>query len=99
MVRGLRRRGRLVFIATHLPGIAHDANVRHFAVRGLRDVPHAPPSEDLSAALAALAESMDYAVVEVGDETDRQADALALAHLLGLDEDIIVEAKEYLWNR
>jgi DNA mismatch repair protein MutS2 len=99
MVRGLRRRERLVFIATHLPGIAHDAKVRHFAVRGLRDVPKAPSSADLSAALAALADSMDYAVVEVGDESDGQADALALAHLLGLDEDIVVEAKEYLWNR
>lgn len=91
LIRTLRVRGRLAFIATHLAGIARDAEVRHFAVRGLRNVP-AVRSTDLHTALAALAESMDYAVVEVGDGTERQADAIALAHLLGLDDYLIAEA-------
>ncbi len=99
ILRGLRRRERLAFIATHLAGIARDAGVRHFAVRGLRDIPLTPASGDLNAALAALAESMDYAVFEVGDEGERQADAIALAQLLGLDEDIVEEAKESIWTR
>jgi len=99
ILRGLRRRERLAFIATHLAGIAQDAGVRHFAVRGLRDVPLTSVSGDLNAALAALAESMDYAVIEVGDEGERQADAIALAQLLGLDEDIVEEAKESIWTR
>ncbi len=99
ILRGLRRRERLAFIATHLAGIAADAGVRHFAVRGLRDVPPSPVSGDLNAALSALAESMDYAVVEVAEEGERQADAIALAQLLGLDEDIVAEAKESLWTR
>lgn len=99
ILRGLRRRSRLAFIATHLAGIARDAGVRHFAVRGLREVPLTPASGDLNAALAALAESMDYAVIEVSVEGDRQADAIALAQLLGLDEDIVAEAKESLWIR
>lgn len=91
LIRTLRRRERLAFIATHLAGIARDAGVRHFAVRGLRNVPKMR-STDLHAALAALADSMDYAVVEVGDGAERQADAIALAHVLGLDDELIAEA-------
>ncbi len=91
LIRTLRRRGRLAFIATHLAGIAAVAGVRHFAVRGLRDVPRVK-SADLHAALAALADSMDYAIAEVGDGTERQADAIALAHVLGLDDDLVAEA-------
>jgi DNA mismatch repair protein MutS2 len=96
LIRALRRRGRLPFIATHLAGIAADAGTRHFAVRGLRDVPKAAPAGDLQAALASLADSMDYAVVEVGDGGAAQADAVALAHLLGLDDDIVGEAADVL---
>jgi hypothetical protein len=65
--------------------------VRHFAVRGLRDVPRTRAA-DLHSALATLAGSMDYAIVEVSDGADRQADAIALAHVLGLDDDLIAEA-------
>jgi hypothetical protein len=57
----------------------------------LRNVPRSK-SADLQAALAALADSMDYAIVEVGDGAERQADAIALAHVLGLDEDLVAEA-------
>jgi DNA mismatch repair ATPase MutS len=96
LVRALRRRGRLAFIATHLGGIAAQADARHFAVRGLRDVPKGAPAGDLQAALASLAESMDYAVVEVGDGGMPQADAVALAHLLGMDDDIVGEAAHLL---
>jgi DNA mismatch repair ATPase MutS len=95
LIRSLRRRGRLAFIATHLAGIAPEAQARHFAVRGLRNVPKGAPAGDLQAALASLADSMDYAIVESGDGTG-QADAVALAHLLGLDEDIVAEAANVL---
>ena len=91
LIRTLQRRGRLAFIATHLAGIAAVAGVRHFAVRGLRNVPRTK-SADLHAALAMLADSMDYAIVEVGDGAERQADAIALAHVLGLDDDLVAEA-------
>lgn len=96
LIRGLRRRERLAFITTHLSGIAADAQARHFAVRGLRDVPKAAPAGDLQTALASLADSMDYAVVEVRDGGILQADAVALAHLLGLDDDIVAEAAHML---
>jgi DNA mismatch repair protein MutS2 len=99
VLRGLRRRGMLAFAATHLGGVARDAGARHFAVRGLRGMPAVPPGGDLLAALDALASSMDYSVEEVDGERGLSADAIALAELLGLDEDIVIEAKESVWTR
>ncbi len=65
-------------------------------MRGLRGVPKGAPAGDLEAALASLADSMDYAVFEVTDGRTHHADAVALAALLGLDEDIVAEAAHVL---
>lgn len=96
LVRALRERGRVAFIATHLAGIAEASGARHFAVRGLRNIPLAPQSGDLAEALAALAASMEYAIAEVTGERQRPADAIALAQLLGLDAALIAEARRAL---
>lgn len=96
LIDSLRTRGRLAFVATHLSGVARAAGARHFAVRGLRGVPKQRVAGDLHAALAALGESMDYSIVEVGEAGETQADAIALAHLLGLDDEIVAMANAAL---
>lgn len=96
LLRALRARNRLAFAATHLAGVAQQSGVRHFAVRGLREIPKAVRGGDLQAALASLAQSMDYAVAEVRGDGERQADALALAALIGLDENVVAEAAALL---
>ncbi len=92
LVRGLERRGKTGFVATHLAGIAEAAAVRHFAVRGLREIPVAVPNADLHAILGALSHAMDYAIVPITGTVAAQGDAIALAHLLGLDDDVVAEA-------
>lgn len=99
VLRGLRRRERLALAATHHAGVAEEAGVRHLGVRGLREVPPRAEGTDLQTALGLLAEAMDYSIAEVGSEGAGQADAIALAQLLGLDDDIVMEAKEGLWTR
>ena len=91
----LRQTGACGLIATHLDGVAGAAGARHFAVRGLRRAP-ARGSGDLRVALAALAEAMDYSLEEVGADAPLQADALALASLLGLDADLVESARRFL---
>jgi DNA mismatch repair protein MutS2 len=93
----LRERGACGLAATHLAGVAGQAQARHFAVRGLRGIPVRPPDGDLHHALAALAASMDYTVGEVAGDDAARADAIALAALLGLDDDLIESA--YAWLR
>ncbi len=99
LLRSLRRRGITAFAATHLSGVASHAQTPHFAVRGLRRLPDVTSAHDLAAALDALAQAMDYSVVPFDASDDGQSDAIALAQLLGLDEEIATEAKETTWTR
>jgi hypothetical protein len=83
-------------IATHLGGVAAAARARHFAVRGLRGIPHQPATADVAEALRALAQAMDYTIAEVaGDEAPR-ADAIALTALLGVDREFVDAAYQAL---
>jgi DNA mismatch repair protein MutS2 len=84
----LRDLGACGLLATHLSGIAAAAGVRHFAVRGLRGVPH-PSTRDAGEALAALAQSMDYTIAEVSGDEAARADAIALTALLGIDREFV----------
>jgi len=92
----LRERGATGLIATHLAGVAKAAGVRHFAIRGLRATPPPPEDGDLSEALAALADAMDYTLAEVTADAPPQTDALALAELLGLDPALVRAAHAHL---
>ena len=96
LLERLREDGACGLAATHLAGVAREAGVRHFAVRGLRGIPQPPPAHDLHAALATLAASMDYSIVPVGDDEAGGADALALAALLGLDARLVADAYGHL---
>lgn len=95
VIRRLRERGACGLLATHVAGIAAASGARHFAVRGLRGVP-AHAGGDLSRALAALAAKMDYTLLEVSQDAPAQDDALALAALLGLDGDVVANARQFL---
>jgi DNA mismatch repair protein MutS2 len=88
----LRIDGACGLAATHLGGVAEAAGTFHYAVRGLRGIPQRPATEDLAEALETLAASMDYTLEEVTGERAREADAIALASLLGIDDAVIAAA-------
>ncbi len=96
LLRRLRDRGACALAATHLSGVASAAGARHFAVRGLRGIPQPPAEGNLHQALARLAASMDYTIGEVRTDDAATADALALASLLGLDAEIVADARRLL---
>ncbi len=92
LLERLRKLRACGMLATHLAGIAAAAGVAHFAVRGLREIPPCGPAQDVDAALAALAEAMDYRIAEVGPEDQPRADAIALTALLGVDREFVDSA-------
>lgn len=92
LLQRLRARGACGLAATHLEGVAEAAGARHFAVRGLREIP-AGPAPEVDAALAALAGSMDYRVSEVTGDGAARADAIALAALLGVEPAYVEAAR------
>jgi DNA mismatch repair protein MutS2 len=92
LLQCLQERNACALAATHLQGIAGGAGVRHFAVRGLDRIPERAREADLPEALARLSAAMDYRIVEVTGDEPPQADAVALAELLGLDGDFVAAA-------
>ena len=96
LIERLRPAHVCAFVATHLSGIAADAGVPHYAVRGLRALPDLPPAHDASAALDALARSMDYTLERVGADREDAGDAIFLARLLGLDGALIESARQWI---
>jgi DNA mismatch repair protein MutS2 len=92
LLERLRARGACGLAATHLEGVAEAAGARHFAVRGLREIP-AGPAPEVESALAALAGSMDYRLSEVTGDGAARADAIALAALLGVEPEYVEAAR------
>jgi DNA mismatch repair ATPase MutS len=88
----LRQRNACALVATHLQGVAAAAGVAHFAVRGLKGIRTPPAARNLPEALEALAASMDYTIADVSDDNVLDADAIALAELLGLDSEFVKAA-------
>jgi len=95
VVRRLQSEGAYGLVATHVDGVASAAGVRHYAVRGLREMP-SRTNGDLRASLAALADSMDYRLGEVRGDEVTHGDAIALAELLGADRRIVADARDEL---
>ncbi len=99
LLERLRERGASGLAATHLAGIAASAGVAHYAVGGLRgapsDDPLPPPGGaplTLDAALARIAQTMDYRLARVDEDAVPAADALKLARALGLDARLVDRA-------
>ena len=88
----LRQSNACALVATHLQGVAAAAGVAHFAVRGLKGIRTPPAARNLHEALEALAASMDYTIANVSDDEVPDADAIALAELLGLDSEFVKAA-------
>ena len=93
LTEAIGERGAWAFIATHFEGVAEAAGVPHLRIaglheRGLDDI----GAGDLDAALEAINAAMDYRVVPAHDATAR-SDALELARLLGLGENVVMRAR------
>jgi hypothetical protein len=93
LTEAIGERGAWAFVATHFEGVAEAAGVPHLRIaglheRGLADI----DAGDLDAALDAINAAMDYRVVPAQDATAR-SDALELARLLGLGENVVVRAR------
>jgi len=83
--------------ATHLAGVSRAARIPHYAIggRGVLGARAAVPLP-LEAALARIAQAMDYRLVQVAEGDAPESDALALADALGLDAALVARAREIL---
>jgi DNA mismatch repair ATPase MutS len=96
LLEALRVRGALGLAATHLAGVAAVANVAHFAIGRLSELPPADGPLPLGPALERIAAAMDYALVRVDEADAGESGAIALAGALGLDAALVARAAEVM---
>ena len=91
----------ITLLTTHYETVTNNPSVRNLQVRGLADADYRKLNSELSGAnrrerIEIIAKHMDYSLVpkEVGAKVPK--DALNIAKMLGLPDEIIRNAKEYL---
>ncbi|MEA2688599.1 MAG: mismatch repair protein MutS2, partial [Candidatus Eremiobacteraeota bacterium] len=92
LAEAIQKRSAFAFIATHFDGVAEAAGVPHLRIAGLRERLSEIDANDLDAALDAVNAAMDYRVVPARDAA-AESDALELARLLGLGDEIVQRAR------
>lgn len=91
VLRRLKETNSVTVFATHYDGLAAIEGVAHWQVRGLAGARH----RDLAAAskvgsgLDWLQKNMDYRLQRAGKDAETPKDALVVARLLGLDDDVL----------
>jgi hypothetical protein len=96
LVRAFAARRALGLVATHFGGVARAADVAHFTSGRLGLLAPEAVDGSLDAALARIAQAMEYALVPVIDGEPQSSDALALAEALGLDASLVADARAWL---
>ena len=91
----------ITLFTTHFDHATVGGNMKNLQVRGLSGADFGRLSRELSVAnrrqrIEILGKYMDYRLEEVGGSTESPRDALNIAHILGVYDEIIDEAKAYL---
>ena len=105
VIRYLKDTNSITVFATHYDGLGAIEGVAHWQVRGLAGVNLAEAFERLSAkspvdaGLDWLQEHMDYRLQQVSGDAETPKDALVVARLLGLDEEVLKAAERVLKSK
>lgn len=102
LVRYLNNSNAVVMFTTHFDGITKEKNVKHLQVRGLKDANFEDLLKNIKdnrAGMDMVLDFMDYNLEEVQGDYRVPEDAVNIARLMGLDENILALAEELLQNR
>ncbi len=83
-----KKKEMMTIISTHFDGLADD-RLKHYQVKGLKAI-----NESID--LETIDEHMDYRLIPVGSNKTVPKDALNIAKLLGLKDEILRSAEKYL---
>ncbi len=100
IVKYLKVRDSITLITTHYDNIANMEGVTHLQVKGLSKINFFELEKELERQeidkLDLINRYMDYGLMEVEDKREVPKDALNIARLMGLKEEIIILAEEIL---
>jgi len=95
----LKDKQSITVVTTHFDGLTQDESIRHLQVKGLTAVDYKTLREEISLGVSGIEkvhQYMDYSLVEVGSENKVPRDAINIARIMGLQEEILLEAQRYL---
>lgn len=100
IVEYLKDRQPITLLTTHYDNIANLEGVQHLQVRGLSNVDWEEMLDDinLDEKMDFINKHMDYRLETVGKDETVPRDALNIAKIMGLDDEIIKIAEDYLDN-
>ncbi|NLY72019.1 MAG: DNA mismatch repair protein MutS [Clostridiales bacterium] len=104
LVKYLSTKPYISLITTHYDNVAELDNVRNMQVRGLADADFDRLAREIRYAnrlerIDIISKYMDYRVYEVKKEKKIPKDALNIAKMLGIYQEIIEQAKKYMEDR
>jgi DNA mismatch repair ATPase MutS len=94
VVNYLKKKDCITVLTTHYDNIANDEDIKNLQVKGLS----LPDETDFSKQdnIDSIQKYMDYRLIEVNYSGDIPKDALRIAKMAGIDEEIIKDAENYL---
>ncbi len=104
IVRYLKDKPYISLITTHYDTVAEAGAIRSLQVRGLADADFRKLGGEINRAnrrerIEIIGKYMDYRLFEVENEKEIPKDALNIAKMLGIREEIIEQAKKYMEDR
>ncbi|MGI6732580.1 MAG: MutS-related protein [Anaerovoracaceae bacterium] len=101
IVNYLSQKAYISVITTHFDNVFVGGKTRNMQVRGLADVDFELLSREIRYAnrrerIEIIGKYMDYRLYEVADNKEIPKDALNIAQMLGIDRDIIEQARKYM---
>lgn len=104
LVHYLKEKPYISLITTHYDHVAMESGIRSLQVRGLADVDFEKLSREIRYAsrrerIGIIGKYMDYRLFETEEEKQVPKDALNIARMLGIRDEIIQQARKYMEDR
>lgn len=102
IINYLKHKETITVITTHFDGLADDKDIKHLQVRGLSLEDFKKISQRIKEekqGIEMLHHYMDYRLVEINDIKEVPKDAINISRLMGLDEEILMEAEKVLSSK
>ncbi len=97
----LKKRDYITLITTHYQAVTKTSEIKNMQVRGLADADFRKLDSEISRAnrksrIDIISKYMDYSLYQVDDENEVPKDAINIAKILGINDEIISSAKSYM---
>ncbi|QXM06773.1 MutS-related protein [Crassaminicella indica] len=100
LINFLKNKDTITIITTHFDGLTDDEAVHHLQVKGLEGIDYKKLKDEIDKeceiGIEAVHKYMDYRLIEVKNKNKVPKDAINIARLMGLQEELLKDAEKYL---